>query len=80
MTGFTPYESMFGRQPRFPVDLGFGLPVNHQPGSHSQYDRNLKSQLEESNRVATENAKKVANRNKSRFEKHVVESTLKKNN
>ena len=76
-TGFTPYELMFGRQPRLPVDLAFGLPVNHQPGSHSQYVRNLKSQLEDSYRVATENAKKTANRNKARFDKHVVDSTLK---
>lgn len=76
-TGFTPYELMFGRQPRLPVDLAFGLPVNHQPGSHSQYVRNLKSQLEDSYRVATENAKKTANRNKARFDKYVVDSTLK---
>lgn len=75
-TGFTPYELMFGRQPRLPVDLAFGLPVNHQPGSHSQYVRNLKSQLEDSYRVATENAKKTASRNKARFDKHVVDSTL----
>lgn len=76
-TGFTPYELMFGRQPRLPVDLAFGLPVNHQPGSHSQYVRNLKSQLEDSYKVATENAEKTANRNKARFDKHVVDSTLK---
>lgn len=37
VTGFTPYELMFRRQPRLPVDLAFGLPVNSFPKSHSQY-------------------------------------------
>lgn len=77
VTGFSPYELMFGRQPRLPVDLAFGLPVHHQPGSHSQYVQNLRSHLETSYRVASENATKVADRNKTRFDKRVVESTLK---
>lgn len=77
VTGFTPYELMFGRQPRLPVDLAFGLPVDHQPSSHSEYVRNLKSSLESSYKIATEMAKKSASRNKARFDKCIVESTLK---
>lgn len=68
--GFTPYGLMFGRQPRLPVDLSFGLLVHHQPESHSQYIQTLKSHLETSYRVA------AADGNKTSFDKDIVESTL----
>ncbi|KAL1258008.1 hypothetical protein QQF64_011252 [Cirrhinus molitorella] len=77
VTGFTPYELMFGRQPRLPVDLAFGLPAEkpvHE--SHSKYVKNLKARLEESYRIATYNASKSAMRNKDRFDKRVRESTF----
>ncbi|KAJ8286180.1 hypothetical protein GJAV_G00035430 [Gymnothorax javanicus] len=77
VTGFTPYELMFGRQPRLPVDIAFNLPVREgQHKSHSQYVRDLKSHLEESYRIATRSAAKVAERNKIRFDKRVTPSTL----
>lgn len=77
VTGFTPYELMFGRQPRLPVDLAFGLPVKEeQQKSHSQYVKHLKSHLEESYKIATRSAAKVAERNKTRFDRHVTPSAL----
>lgn len=77
VTGFSPYELMFGRQPRLPIDLAFGLPVKgKESSSHSQYVRNLKSHLEESYQVAIENSRKVAEKNKRRFDRVVRESTL----
>lgn len=76
VTGFSPYELMFGRQPRLPIDLIFRLPTNATKQTHSQYVGNLKSRLEESYRIATSNAQKNAGRNKARFDRRVVESTL----
>lgn len=76
-TGYTPYELMFGRQPRLPIDLAFNVPLNHQQQqSHSQYVKALKSHLKESYQLATKSAAKVAERNKIRYDKHVTESVL----
>ncbi|XP_049332090.1 uncharacterized protein LOC111196705 [Astyanax mexicanus] len=78
-TGFIPYELMFGRKPRLPIDLAFNISVNKQhEKTHSQYVSHLRNQLEESYRLATENAAKSAERNKARFDKRVTESTLEK--
>lgn len=77
VTGFTPYELMFGRSPRLPVDLAFGLLVRgHQSTSHSQYVENLRSRIEESFQIASKNAVKSGERNKTRFDQRVTPSSL----
>ncbi|XP_034093366.1 uncharacterized protein LOC117560559 [Gymnodraco acuticeps] len=77
VTGFSPYELMFGRQPRLPIDLAFGLPLtNKQHTSHSQYVQDLKSHLEESYKIATGNAENIMQENKIRFDKHIIAADL----
>lgn len=77
VTGFTPYELMFGRTPRLPVDLVFNLPLREsKQKSHSQYIKSLKSRLEESFSIASSNATKAADRNKARFDNRVIPSAL----
>ena len=67
-TGFTPYELMFGRQPRLPIDLAFNVPLNSSnQKSHSEYVRALKTHLQESYQLASKNAAKTAARNKIRL-------------
>ncbi|KAK7899346.1 hypothetical protein WMY93_020199 [Mugilogobius chulae] len=77
VTGFTPYELMFGRTPRLPVDLAFGLPVRDKPAtSHTEYVKNLKTRLEESYELASRNALKSSERNKARFDRRVTPCKL----
>lgn len=65
VTGFTPYELMFGRKPWLPFDLAYALPLREdQQKSHSQYVQNLKYRLEEGYQLVSRNAQRVAERNK----------------
>ena len=50
--------------------------TDKQPLSHSQYVKKLKSHLEESYRVAINNSRKVADKNKKRLDKVILDSTL----
>lgn len=77
VTGFTPYELLFGRSPRLPVDLAFGLPVREeQCTSNSQYVQDLQSRLEEGFKLASRNMTKSGERNKTRFNQRVTPSSL----
>ncbi|KAK7884070.1 hypothetical protein WMY93_027193 [Mugilogobius chulae] len=68
---------MFGRSPRLPVDLAFGLPLREHPSqSHSQYVKDLRARLEQSYQLASKSAEKSALRNKSRFDSRVTPSSL----
>ncbi|XP_076854679.1 uncharacterized protein LOC143509733 [Brachyhypopomus gauderio] len=67
---------MFGRQPRLPIDIAFGLHPEHSKVSHSEYVKNLTESLTESYRLAIGHSRKQALQNKRRFDNKVRESTL----
>lgn len=68
VTGFSPYELMFGRQPRLPIDIAFGLPAtSDQTISHSHYVKSLKNHLQESYEVAMKNTQEVAEKKQEKI-------------
>ncbi|XP_061094968.1 mediator of RNA polymerase II transcription subunit 1-like [Conger conger] len=71
-TGYSPYELMFGRQPRLPIDFVLGItPDTGDHLTHSEYVKSLRQCLQESYSLASESAQKSRDKYKSRFDKTV---------
>ncbi len=75
-TGYSPFELMFGRQPRLPIDWYFGLDSGDQDKSYNQYVRELKEGLQQAYEVANSVSDKSHLRNKTRINKRVRRADL----
>uniref|UniRef100_A0A3B4ZHB9 Gypsy retrotransposon integrase-like protein 1 n=1 Tax=Stegastes partitus TaxID=144197 RepID=A0A3B4ZHB9_9TELE len=76
-TGYSPYELMFGRQPRLPIDLVMGIhPGNTNHKTHSEYVKKLRQNLQESYSLAVKNSQKMGEKNKLRFDRKIKAAEL----
>lgn len=76
VTGFSPFYLLFGRSPRLPVDLLFGLTPETGTADHKEYMRKWKAQMQEAYDITAENAKKSSERNKRNYDNKVRSSVL----
>jgi hypothetical protein len=67
-TGQSPFFLMFGRQPRLPIDLAFGIERNQQHQSVLQYTQGLRERLRHSYQQATAASSEAQDRQKSRYD------------
>ncbi len=67
-TGFSPFLLMFGREPRLPVDLAFGLDINQKRLPRSKYVKELRDRLKQSYELAHKAANEARRRQKKYYD------------
>ncbi len=76
VTGFSPFYLLFGRSPRLPVDLLFGLTSETETIDYKEYVKRRRQQMQEALEITRQTAKKTAERNKRNYDGKVRGSVL----
>ncbi|XP_033734289.1 uncharacterized protein LOC117323278 [Pecten maximus] len=75
-TGYSPFYLMFGRRPRLPVDLAFGIERKEKSSSPCKYVDELRTRLKSAYDVATRSADKARGRQKENYDRRIRGSSI----
>ena len=75
-TGFSPFNLLFGRSPRLPVDLMFGLSREDTRMNHTEYTEKWKVAMKDAYELARQNISKSADDGKKQYDRKVRFSSL----
>lgn len=70
-TGYAPFFLLFGRPPRLPVDILFGIEREDHPGSYQDYVEKWRKRMAEAYEIASRHADKSADRGKKQYDKRI---------
>ena len=68
-TSFSPFQLMFGRSPRLPIDFMFDIVQDPDEVSHKDYVSSWKKAMNDACVIARNNAKKSADSGKRSYDK-----------
>ena len=77
-TGFSPFELLFGRKPRLPIDIIFGETETIVAKTYPKYLKQWRTAMEEAHRIAAERAGHSAAKGRKQYDKKVRTSELKR--
>ena len=75
-TGFSPFYLLFGRSPRLPVDLMFGLSREDTCMNHTEYTEKWKVAMKDAYELARQNTSKSTDDGKKQYDRKVQFSSL----
>ena len=70
-TGFSPYEIMFGRKPKLPIDILFDLHSNEEPLEYTLFVQKLKDRLKYTYDLVSASIAKSAQNSKTRYDQKI---------